>query len=113
MNFASFGCCLRFSKGADLASPYFTPVAKNRLEMRALFLARDDGDLDLLETGGFEKLMELHFAEAQPVIRVKLAGPLEAVAEQIEDHDAAALAQDCGGRWRWRARDGSRDATPG
>jgi len=44
--------------------------------MRALFLARDDGHFDLFEPGGFKKLMELHFAEAEPVIGVKLASAL-------------------------------------
>src|SRR5438067_4148806 len=62
--------------------------------MRALFLARDDGHFDLFEPGGFKKLMELHFAKAEPVIRVKLASALETVAEQIQDHDPAALSQD-------------------
>ena len=32
--------------------------------MRALLFTRDDRDLDLLEPGAFEKLMELDFAEA-------------------------------------------------
>ena len=31
--------------------------------MRALLFSRDDRDFDVLEAGGFEKLMELHFAE--------------------------------------------------
>ena len=38
--------------------------------------------------------MELHFAEAEPVIGVKLTGALEAMAEQIQDHDPSALSQD-------------------
>jgi hypothetical protein len=62
--------------------------------MRALFFPRHNRDLDLFEPGGFEKLMKLHFAEAEPVVGVKLSGAFETVAEQIEDHDAAAPAQD-------------------
>jgi hypothetical protein len=62
--------------------------------MRALFFPRDDGNLNIFEAGGFEKLVELHFAEAKPVISVKLAGALEAVAEQIENNEPAAFAQD-------------------
>src|SRR6267154_5383732 len=41
--------------------------------------------------------MELHFAEAEPMVGVKLARAFEAVAEQIEDDDAAALAQNAVG----------------
>src|SRR2546423_8075373 len=80
----------------------FRARRKYRLEMRALFLARYHRDLNVLEAGRFEKLMELHFAEAEPVIGVKLAGAFETVVEQIEDHDAAAFAQDAMG-----ARDGA------
>ena len=77
----------------NLVSRLLYPGGENRLEMRALFLARDDRDLDLLETGGFEKLVQLHFAKAKPVIGVKFAGAFETVAEQIEDHNAATLSQ--------------------
>src|SRR5687767_5046861 len=65
--------------------------------MGTLFFARNDGDLDVLETGRFEELMKLHFAEAEPMICVKLAGALETVAEQIENHDATAFTQDAVG----------------
>jgi len=54
---------------------------ENRLEMRALFFPRNDGDFDVLKAGGVEKLMELNFAEAEPVIGVKLARAFEAVAK--------------------------------
>src|SRR5207248_3697837 len=37
---------------------------KQSLEMRAFLLARNDGDFDFFETGGFEPLMQLHFAKA-------------------------------------------------
>ena len=37
--------------------------------------------------------MQLHFAEAEPVIGVKLAGALEAVAEQIQNYNPPALSQ--------------------
>src|ERR1043166_2823250 len=65
--------------------------------MRALFFPRDDGELNIFEAGRLEKLMELHFAEAEPMIGVKLARSLEAVAEQIENHKAAAFAEDAMG----------------
>ena len=65
---------------------------ENGLEMRALFFSRDHCHLDVLESSRFEKLMQLHFAETQPVIGVKLAGALEAVAEQIQNYDPSALS---------------------
>ncbi len=37
--------------------------------------------------------MELDLAETEPVVGVELASPFETVAEQIQDHDAAAFAQ--------------------
>jgi hypothetical protein len=41
--------------------------------MRALFFSRDHRDLDIFRSGRFEKLMELDFAEAEPVIRAASA----------------------------------------
>src|SRR5205085_541422 len=66
---------------------------ENRLEMRALVVTGDNGDVNVLEADGYQKLMELDFAEAKPVVGVKFAGAFESMAKQIEDHDAAALAQ--------------------
>jgi len=42
-------------------------------------------------------LVELDFAEPEPVIGVKLASALEAMTEQIEDHDAAVFAENAVG----------------
>ena len=81
--------------------------------MRALFFARDDGDFDVAEAGLFEQLMQLHFAETEPVIGVKFARSFELVAEQIENDDAAALFENAMRGRRSRARDESRDAAPG
>ncbi|MFZ1218787.1 MAG: hypothetical protein WAO00_05800 [Chthoniobacterales bacterium] len=61
--------------------------------MRALLFPRDNGDLDVLEAGGFEKLMELNFAETQPVIGIQLAGALEAVAERLSFERVEACAE--------------------
>jgi hypothetical protein len=41
--------------------------------------------------------MELHFAETEPVIGVKLPRAFETVAEQIEDYETAAFAQNAVG----------------
>ena len=71
---------------------------ENGLEMRALFFARDDRDFDVLETGFFQKLVQLHFAEAEPVIGIKFARLFETMAEQIENHEAAALSLKCDAR---------------
>src|SRR6266850_7303116 len=71
----------------------FCTRGKNSLEMRTLFFPRNNRYFDVLKSGRFEKLVELHFAEAEPVIGVKLTGALEAVTEQIQDHDPSTLAQ--------------------
>ena len=54
--------------------------------MWTLFLARDDAYLDLAEIAFFQELVQLHFAKAEPVVRVEFAGSFEAVAQKIENH---------------------------
>ena len=44
--------------------------------MGTLFFAGNDRDVDVLETSRLEKLVELHFAGAEPMIGMKLARPL-------------------------------------
>src|SRR5450432_1741244 len=61
--------------------------------MGALLFPRNNRHLDIFESARFEKLVELHFAEAEPMIGVKLTCALEAMAEQIQDHDPSALSQ--------------------
>ena len=56
--------------------------------------------------------MQFDFAEAEPMIGVELARALEAMAQKVEDGDPARLSSGCGGRRRWRARDGWRDSAP-
>src|SRR6266576_1099365 len=65
------------------------PGGEHGLKIGALFFPRDYADIDVLEAGVFEKLVQLHFTETEPVIGVKLARPLERMAQQIEDHDAS------------------------
>src|SRR4051812_42542873 len=61
--------------------------------MGTLFFPGNDGHFDVLEARGLEKLMELDFAKAEPVVGVKFAGSFETVAEQIEDYDSPPVAQ--------------------
>src|SRR5262249_61509482 len=61
--------------------------------MRGLFFPRDDADLDVPETAFFEELVQLNFAESEPVIRVKFARFFESMAQQIEDHQSPATFQ--------------------
>lgn len=55
--------------------------------------------------------MQLHLAEAEPLVGVKLARTLEAVAEQAKMTSRPFL--ECGARSRSLARDAARDAAPG
>ena len=55
--------CVQFAE-KNARGPLLYPGRKNRLEMRALFFARDDGDFDFAEAAFFQPLVQLHFAEA-------------------------------------------------
>jgi hypothetical protein len=59
----------------------FCPRGKNSLEMWALLFPRHHPDINIFETGLFQKIVELHFAEAEPMIEIKLAGFLKLMAE--------------------------------
>jgi hypothetical protein len=63
------------------------------LEMRTLLFPRHHPDVDVFEARLFEEIVELHFAEAEPVIEIKLAGFLKLMAEQIEDDHASIFSQ--------------------
>ena len=63
------------------------------LKMRTVLLARDNRHLDFAEAGFLQPLLQLHLTETQPVIGVKLARPLETMAQQIEDYEPPAFAQ--------------------
>src|SRR5207245_9272647 len=62
--------------------------------MRTLFFARHDTHFDITKATFFEKFMQSHFAEAQPVIGIKLTGFLKTVTEQMEHDDTAILFQE-------------------
>ena len=51
---------------------------------------RNEADLDLSETAFLQELMQLHFAESEPVVCVQLAGAFEPVAQEVENHQSAA-----------------------
>src|SRR5437588_11515687 len=57
---------IRFSAHESLR-----PSREYGLKIRALFFPRDHANIDVLEAGVFQKLVQLHFAETEPVISVK------------------------------------------
>ncbi len=71
--------------------------------MRTLLLPRHDRDFLFAKAGLLEPLMQLHLAEAEPLVGVKLARTLEAVAEQVQNDEPPFLK--CGARSRSLARD--------
>src|SRR5712691_6928261 len=68
-------------------------ACKHSFKMRRLFFARDDADFNFLEAGLLQPAMQVAFRKAKPAVTVKFARALEAVREQIEDHDLSARAQ--------------------
>src|SRR5206468_11772352 len=56
--------------------------------------AGHDADFAFLESRRFEPAMQFTLGKAQPAVAVKLAGLLEVVAEQIENHDLATGLDD-------------------
>src|SRR2546423_15154833 len=78
---------IRFSAHESLR-----PSREYGLKIRTLFFPRDYANIDVLEAGVFQKLVQLHFAETEPVISVKLARPLEGMVQQIENHNAPILS---------------------
>ena len=68
------------------------PSREYGLKIRALFFPRDYANIDVLEAAVFQKLVQLHFAETEPVISVKLARSLEGMVQQIENHNAPILS---------------------
>src|SRR3977135_3585983 len=68
------------------------PSRESRLKIWALFFSRDHANIDVLEAGVFQKLVQLHFAETEPVIGVKLARPLKGMVQQIENQSAPLLS---------------------
>jgi hypothetical protein len=54
--------------------------------MRTLFLSRDHAHFDFSEVVFFKKLMQLHFAKSEPVVRVQLACSFKPMVLKIENH---------------------------
>src|SRR5437899_12193917 len=69
------------------------PSREQGLKIRTLFFPRDHANIDVLEAGVFQKLVQLHFAETEPVISVEFARSLEGMVQQIENHNAPILSQ--------------------
>src|SRR6266498_1950866 len=63
---------------------------QNRLEVRRLFFARHDADLDFFETGFFQPAVQIALRETEPAIAVQLARFVEAVLKQVQNHDLPA-----------------------
>ena len=51
--------------------------------MRALFFAGNHADVDILKPRVLQKLMQLHFAEPEPVLSVEFTRLFEAMAEEV------------------------------
>jgi len=81
------------SRAGEALAHLLCARGKNGLEMRTLLFPRHHPDVDVFEARLFEEIVELHFAEAEPVIEVKLAGFLKLMAEQIEDDHAPIFSQ--------------------
>src|SRR4029077_2427492 len=61
--------------------------------MGVLLFSGNDADLDLPKAAFLEELVQLHFAESKPVIRVKFTRLFESMAQKIENHKAPAAFQ--------------------
>src|SRR4029453_9887436 len=66
----------------------FQPRREHRLKMRALLCPGHDADFDLPEPASFQELMQLHFAEAEPMVCIQFAGLFEPVTQQIKNYKA-------------------------
>ena len=64
-----------------------------RFKRRVLLFVIDDPALDSFESGPFEEAAQLDFGESEPGVGVHVAGLLETVLLQIEDHDTASRLQ--------------------
>ena len=75
----------------------FVADRQQGLELRRFCFAVDDGGGDVAESGFFEQIHQLRFAEAEALVGIELARLFEAVPGQIQNGDAAAGAQDARG----------------
>ena len=65
--------------------------------MGALFFARHYAHFNVAKVASFQKLLQAHFPEPEPVLRVKLPRLLDIVFEQIQ-HNDTAISQSDGAR---------------
>src|SRR5919108_4889682 len=66
---------------------------KDSLKMRTLLFPGNHTDVDVSETPFFQELMQLHFAKSKPMVCIEVARLFEPVAQQVENHHAAAAFQ--------------------
>src|SRR5262245_33566027 len=78
---------------ARFGNNLFQTRGENGLEMRLLLFAGDNAYFDSREARLLKPLMQLHFAEAEPVISVEFSRLFEAMTEQVEHHEATAPFQ--------------------
>src|SRR6516162_2160420 len=64
---------------------------ENRLKLGVLLFPRNNTDLNFAKPTVLQQLVQLHFAEPEPAVRIKLARFVEAMTQQIEYDDAAVL----------------------
>src|SRR5438552_601827 len=67
------------------------------LELRVLFFPRNHAHFEVAKAGVLEQLMQFYFAEPKPAVCIKVARFFEAMAQEIENNDAAALFQNAVG----------------
>ena len=83
--------CLRAGTDSGHSSQQlFYSRRKHGLKMRALFFLGNHADLDISESAFFQELMQLHFAESEPVICIQFASAFEPVTQKIENHESTA-----------------------
>src|SRR6476646_4508577 len=78
---------------SDAAKRLFHAGRKHRLEMRTLLFPGYHAHINILEPRVLQELVQLHFAEPEPVIGVQFPRSLKGMAQQIQDHDAPVLSQ--------------------
>src|SRR5262249_37553174 len=61
--------------------------------MRALLFPGHDTDFDVSKAIFLEKLVQLDFTEAEPMVRIQLARLFEPMAQYSENHQAPASSQ--------------------
>src|SRR5438552_905822 len=82
----------------------FFSRCQNGLKIGRLFFLGDDADFDLFKPSRFHPSLQIAFGETEPAIAIKIAGLLEVVLEQIQDHHLSAGpkdSMDCGDGSRW------------